>query len=467
MKILFIEAGATALERFVYQCSPPLGLMYLASYLREKRPHHTLSLFDMMAARAAPESVDEWLKSFSPGLVAIHAMSFHASCMHAVAARVKAWNKECVVAVGGPHPSAAPDLVISDSNVDVAGVGEGEETFLEIMDRVEAGEELAGIPGTVVKRDGDIVHGPFRAYLEDLDKIPFPAWDLVDLSNYFTDAVLNGNNITCRKEVTNIITSRACSFQCIYCHNLFGKKFRPRSVDNVLDEMETLCRDHGIREFHVYDDCFNSQVDRAQAIMCGILDRGLDLKLAFPNGIRGDRLPDDLISAMKEAGTYAVDFGAESGSKRVLKVIRKGLDLDIVRDAITRTVAQGIFCNGFFMLGFPDETEEEMRETIDFACSSDLHTAAFALLSPFPGTEVFRVAEKSGKKVEFDPDDTSYVRITMNLTACDDATLMRMFRLAHWKFYGSPKRIYRIISSLPHPSDLVLVGIRHFRYKFL
>jgi radical SAM superfamily enzyme YgiQ (UPF0313 family) len=282
MRILLVESGVTAPERFVYQCYPPHGLMYLASYLRSKSGGHQLRIYDMMAERAGPKDIDRVIREFSPELVAIHAMSFQASCMRRIAARIKEWNPECTVAVGGPHPSANPELTLGDPHLDLAAVGEGEETFVEIVDRLKDGGDPAGIPGTVVRRNGEIIRGPERGFIEDLDRIPFPAWDLVDLRKYFTDVMLTQNDITDRKEVTTVFTSRACPFRCVYCHSMFGKKFRARSVDSVLDEMEALQRDYGIRELHVIDDCFNLKTGRALEIMMGIKDRGLDFKLAFP-----------------------------------------------------------------------------------------------------------------------------------------------------------------------------------------
>ena len=467
MRILLVESGVAAPERFVYQCYPPHGLMYLAAFLRNRRPGHDQKILDLMAIRASADRIEPELRDFAPDLVAIHAMSFQAKCMHQLAARVKAWRPGCVVAIGGPHPSAAPDQTLADPNIDIAAIGEGEETYAEIVERAAAGADLAGIPGTVVRRDGQLLRGPERPFIADLDTLPFPAWDLVDLRAYFTDVMRNQNDITNRREVTTIFTSRACPYGCIFCHNLFGKKFRARSVDNVLAEMEALVRDHGIRELHLIDDCFNSDLDRARAIMRGIRERGLDLKLAFPNGLRGDRLPDDLLDLMVAAGVYKMNFGVETGSPRVQKLIKKGLSLDAIRDGISRAAARGIFTHGFFMLGFPGETRAEMEETIRFACSTDLHTAGFALLSPFPGTEVHRIAVEMGKTIDYDPDDTSYMRLSANLTAETDDTVLSIHRRAHWKFYGSPRRIARILHTMPHPSDFLRSGLRHFRLKFL
>jgi hypothetical protein len=119
------------------------------------------------------------------------------------------------------------------------------------------------------------------------------------------------------------------------------------------------------------------------------------------------------------------------------------------------------------MLGFPSETAAEMNETIDFAVRSRLHTAGFALLKPFPGTEVARMAREAGKDIAFDPDDSSYMRASINLTAEPDAVLNHMHKRAHWRFYGDPRRVARIIADMPHPTDFVKVGLKHFRLKFL
>jgi len=467
MRVLLVESGVMAPEKFVYQCYPPHGLMYLASYLRNKDPSHRIKILDLMEKRARPEAAAELIRDFRPDFMAVHAMSFQASSMHALAAICKSELPECVVGAGGPHPSAVPEKVVTDPNIDVAAVGEGEETFLELVEKMSCGEELAGTAGTVVKRDGETIRGPERPSIADLDTVPFPAWDLLDLSRYFTDVMLNQNDITCRREITTVFTSRACPFGCIFCHNMFGKRFRARSVSNVLDELTLLHREHGIREFHVIDDCFNCEKGRAEKIMEGVLERGLDVKFAFPNGIRGDRLPDSLLTLMKKAGVYKLNVGVETGSPRVQKLIKKGLALDALKDGVERAAAAGIFTHGFFMLGFPGETRKEMEETVDFACSSRLHTAGFALLSPFPGTEVHRMAVESGKTVEYDPDDTSYARVTTNLTAEDDDTLCRMHKKAHRRFYGSPRRVFRIISTMPHPTDFFRVGLKHFRLKFL
>ena len=465
-KILLVESGVSRPENFVFQVYPPTGLMYLAAYLREQEPGHQIRLRDFLLERRPAEALAADLDSFAPDLIGIHAMSFQASSLLKLAAVAKAARPRAPVIAGGPHPTVDPASVLAPGRVDAAVLGEGEVTFAEVVKRVGQGQDLAGTPGTAVWRDGGLVIGPERLFLADLDQLPFPAWDLIDPAAYFADRVLNQNDLRFRREVATIFTSRACPYGCIFCHNMFGKRFRGRSPANVLAEIEMLARDHGIRELHLIDDCFNLDRDRAKAILQGLIARGLDLKLAFPNGLRGDRLDDELLGLLKKAGTYKINFGIESGSARIQKLIRKSLDLEVVADAVARTAAAGIFTHGFFMLGFPGETAAEIQETIAFACRSRLHTAGFALLSPFPGTRVRELAEEMGIRIESRPDDASYAKLSANLSAVDDAALLRLRREAHRRFYFRPRQALRIFRALPRKTDLFRLARYHYRLKF-
>ena len=465
-RIALIESGVSDPGKFVYQVYPPHGLMYLASYLRSQKPGLEIKIFDQMIDRLSEENLAAQLKSFTPDLVGIHAMHFQAKSMHRIAALAKA-NSKAPVIVGGPYPSSEPERALADKNIDLAVRGEGEQTFLEIFEHLESGKDFSGIPGCAYQKDGKVVMAPERELLPDLDAIPFPAWDLIDLKKFFDWKVLTQNDIRARRELATIFTSRACPYGCIFCHNMFGKKFRARSPENVMEEIKLLYEKYGVREIHFIDDCFNFDLDRAKKILQMIIDFKMDLKLAFPNGIRGDRLDQELIGLFKAAGAYKINFGIESGSERIQKMIRKSLDLQKIKTNIELAAKAGIFTHGFFMMGFPDETEDDLKATIEFAVESKLHTAGFALLSPFPGTRVREIAEQMGKKVIFDPDDTSYAAIACNLTALPDSELARYHRMAHWKFYFRPGQVLRILSAMPNKWMLPRIFAAHFRLKFL
>ena len=465
-RIVLIESGVSGPEKFVYQVYPPHGLMYLAGYLRAKRPEIEIKIIDLMLRREPEESILSELKDFSPDLAGIHAMHFQARSMHRIAALVKQ-NFAIPVIAGGPYPSSEPLRALSDPNIDLAVRGEGELTFAEVIERLESGKNLSGLPGTAWRSNGKASIAADREFIRDIDSIPFPAWELIELKKFFDWRVLAQNDVRWRKELATIFTSRACPYGCTFCHNMFGKRFRPRSPENVLAEVRLLYEKYGVREIHVIDDCFNFDQARAKAILAMLAQSGMDLKLAFPNGIRGDRLDAEMIGLLKAAGTYKVNFGIESGSERIQQMIRKGLDLDKIRKNIELVTQAGIFCHGFFMMGFPGETEDDMKKTIEFAVKSKLHTAGFALLSPFPGTRVRELAEQMGKKCGFDPEDTSYARIACNLTEVSDRRLAQLHRLAHWKFYFRPGQVLRIFSATPNKWLLPRIFRAHFRLKFL
>ena len=467
MRIALVESGASSPEKFVYQVYPPTGLMYLASYLREHHSEVEIRIFDLMLTRKKEEEILPEILDFSPQLVGIHSMHFQARSLHQLARLIKERISVPVV-VGGPYPSSEPETVLKDTNIDLAVRGEGEITFLEIYQRLkDGGRDFSGIKGCAYRRGEELVMESEREPISDLDQIPFPAWDLIELERFFDFRLLTQNDIRWRKEVATIFTSRACPYGCIFCHNMFGKRFRARSPENVLEEIRLLYQDYGVRELHIIDDCFNFELERAKQILKKIIEQGLDLKLAFPNGIRGDRLDAELVELMKQAGVYKVNFGIESGSERIQKLIRKKLDLEKLKKNIELVARQGIFTHGFFMLGFPTETEEDIKKTIKFALQSKLDTAGFALLSPFPGTRVRKMAEEMGRKVEFAPEDTSYSQLACNLTELSDRRLKFYHRWAHWRFYFRVGQIIRIIRRVPNRWLLPGIFWAHFRLKFL
>jgi radical SAM superfamily enzyme YgiQ (UPF0313 family) len=465
-RLALIESGVSDPRKFVYQVYPPHGLMYLSSWLRREKPELEIKIIDLMVRRAAEESVLAELEEFSPELVGIHAMHFQARSMHRLAALVKS-RLQIPVVVGGPYPSSEPEAALSDPNIDLAVLGEGEVTFAELVSRLESGRDWHGLAGGAFRQDGKVVRGPERELIAELDQVPFPAWDLIELEKFFDLKLLTQNDLRVHKELATIFTSRACPYGCIFCHNMFGKKFRARSPENVLDEIKLLYERYGVRELHVIDDCFNFDMERAKKILGLLIDSGMKLKLAFPNGVRGDRLDRELVGLLKAAGTYKLNFGIESGSERIQKMIRKGLNLDRIRESIALADEAGIFTHGFFMMGFPGETEDELEATIRFACQSRLHSAGFALLSPFPGTRVRELAESMGKPCTFDPEDTSYAAMACNLTEVSDRKLAYYHRRGHWRFYFRPRQIWRIWKAVPNKRMLPRIIASHFRLKFL
>jgi len=471
MKIMLIRPDLPEGMNIVLECAPPLGLMYVASYLLKARPADEVRIVDCVLDELDPAKVGETVESFRPRLVGISAMSIHAPVLHQIAAQIKEKLPDTVVVVGGPHAAAAHDRILSDPNVDVVIPGEGEAIFLELVDALDNNRRLNKVPGMVI-RDGDdgatVTHTGQREPIADLDSIPFPAWDLASIQRFFDYRVKNQNNLRARQRYTTIFTSRACPYRCIYCHNIFGKRFRARSISNVLDEMSILHDRYGVREFHILDDCFNLDLDRAREVMRSIIKRGWDIRMAFPNGMRADRLPDDFLQIMRRAGVYKMNFGIESGTKRIQAIMRKNLDLNLVKNAIDRADRTGFITHGFFMIGFPTETSEEMLKTIEYACTSRLLMAGFFFVNPYPNTPLYNLAISHGwAPPEIIGDEGCYHDVGVNVSAVPSEELNRIQMNAYRRFYLNPVRASRLAWRLPRKMDLWDMFRAHWKVKFI
>ncbi|MBZ0253516.1 MAG: B12-binding domain-containing radical SAM protein, partial [Candidatus Methylomirabilis sp.] len=378
----------------VYQEAPhpaysqPLGIMYLASYLRERRPEVEVKLLDMRLTRMAPEGLRAEIAAFKPDCVGLSVLSFEAATLPACARVVKEYDHGVAVIVGGPHASSDSETILRDENVDLCVIGEGEETLLELVDKGLGAESLGEVAGVAYRApDGAYARNAARDYIEGVDDLPFPAWDMIDVLAY--SDIQSMNNMLARSPYMAIFTSRACPYRCAYCHEVFGKTFRARSVENVIAEMRHVYDVYGVREFHIVDDIFNWDPDRAGAIMDAIVEAGMDVKIAFPNGVRADRMTPELVRKFARAGTYAMSVAVETASPRLQGVIEKHNDLDKVRRTINEAYKAGIIVKGFFMLGFPTETPEEIEATIDFAVKSRCLISGFFTVVPFPGSTLY------------------------------------------------------------------------------
>jgi radical SAM superfamily enzyme YgiQ (UPF0313 family) len=215
----------------------------------------------------------------------------------------------------------------------------------------------------------------------------------------------------------------------------------------VLAELNLLYYKYEVRELEFLDDIFNVNIKRAKRIFELILSAGLNFNITFPNGLRAELMDEELVDKFKRGGVYWVTFAIESGSPKIQKEIKKNLNLEKARHNIELVAKSGINVNGFFMLGFLNETEADMRKTIDFAVSSRLIIASFFILTPFPNTEIYRQAEALGFNMRGDFYD--YHNVSINISRVPDKRLWQLKRLAYKKFYFNPRRIWFILRANP------------------
>lgn len=425
-------------------CTPvPLGLMYLSSYLKKKH-WCDIKLLDGRAKNLkGREKYVEAIQAFNPDIVGISAMHHEAQASKQLAGLIKNTKKNCVVVIGGAYPSSDYESCLKCKDIDFAVINEGEEAFLELIKYIEEQKPVENVKGVAYRKDGVTIFNGNRAPIEDLDAIPYPDYSLVDMNLYFYGTRPGITNpIYWKKKAVNIMTSRGCPFKCTYCHKIFGKHIRYRSIDNVMGEISFLHRKYKIEEVEFLDDCFNLNLKRAKKLLDALIESKMNLKISFPNGLRVDCIDKELVDKLKGANTYKVSFGIETASPRLQSKIRKNINLEKAKRTITIVAESGIHTTGFFMLGLPSETEQEMKMTINYALNSSLHSVSFLILTPFPGTEIWEHACSNNGVY------THYDKISVNLSHVSDERLYQLRKMAYRKFYFNPRRILALFGLL-------------------
>ncbi|MBU1881761.1 MAG: radical SAM protein [bacterium] len=444
MRILFTRPDSE-----IVAAPAPLGAMSLAAYIRKRRGSDELKIYDARVNYTGNDKLTQIIADYKPDLLCITAFSLEMEVSHDLAARVKKVIPDCKIFLGGPYPTSDPASAIADKNIDIAFIGEGEQSFLKVLNALDNGGDLGDIPGITYRQNGSVIDNGYHDMIDDLDEIPVPAWDLVDLEFMFSRKGKRSmmNKLQRHNESVSVFTTRGCPYRCTYCHNVFGKKLRKRSTDHVIEELKMLQRQFGVKELEFLDDIFNMDMERAHEIFDRMEQEGLHFDITFPNGLRSERLDEALIKKFKKGGVYWITVAIESGSPRIQKLIKKNVDLEKAQENINLLAKNGINCNGFFMMGFLDETEEEIRQTIDFAVKSKLIIASFFILTPFPNTEIYNQALEAGKDMSARFSD--YHDISVNISNVDNKKLWKMHKAAYSKFYLTPKRVWLILKANP------------------
>ncbi len=455
MRILLIKPH----YRYSVEIAPPLGLGYLAAMAQ--REGHEVRILDNRLAQQGERTTRQTLHSWRPDMLGISAVFHEYEMARQVAQTARTILPDINLVVGGPLATADPALATLDGLSDYAVIGEGESVFMEIISRLDAGRDAHDVRGIVFRNaDGTVTINPPAIPIEDLDALPYPAWDLMDIQTYFR--VTRMGLVYKKWHYWPIFTSRGCPYQCIYCHNVFGKVFRGRSSYNVVDEMEMLKQRYDIREIHVLDDIFNANRERASAILQEIIDRRLNMALCFNGGLRGDIIDQEFVDLMYRAGTYRVSVAIESGSPRIQRVISKNVDLERVRQSIEMMARKRILTNAFVMFGFPTETEEEAKETIKFTCRTKAHSASFFFINCFPGTKLAELVKEHYRKKGELPKPTNYFdpqAANLEISEIPPTKLRSLVRSAWWRFYVlSPWRLWRIFRDFPSKHSLFYVA---------
>ncbi len=350
--------------------TPPLGLGYLSSYLKNKG--HKVRIIDGLNQNLSNEKIVDLC--FDDDLTGVSILSSYICQASDLVKKLKSKGKKVVI--GGPHVSALTENVLNETGADYAVSGEGEETFAAIADAIDNNNHVNRISGNI----GD--------FIEELDSIPFPDWDQINPVLY--KKAPHGGLIK-SFPVAPLVTSRGCPYECTFCASpkLWNKRIRFRSPENIIEEIKYLVKKFKVKEIHFEDDNLTLKKDHIIKICELMLRENIKVSWATPNGVRADTLDSDIIKLMKGAGCYYLAFGIESGDEAILKNIKKRTNLEIIQKAINLARKAGIMTQGFFIFGLPGETEKSIRKTIDFAKKSGLDRAQFLLLDVLPGSSLW------------------------------------------------------------------------------
>jgi anaerobic magnesium-protoporphyrin IX monomethyl ester cyclase len=398
----------------VYQ---PLGIAYVAAVLEKQ---HKVSIIDSPTegwrnlepigetryrVGLSNEEIADRIKRLSPDIVEINIpFSGWSKAAFEVADVVKNVDGDIVTVLDGLHPSARPVECLSNPSIDFVVRGEPEYSLLELVDALEqgTGENLKDIKGIGFIENGKTVITPPRPEIRDLDALPFPARHLLPMDIYFEAVKEKAIRGEISKRYTLIMTSRGCPHNCIFCSNhiVMGKTWRGRSPENVVDEIEQVVRTYSIRQIDFVDENMTMVKKRVEKICDLIVERGLDIEWYVPNGVRADRLDEELLRRMRRSGCRGIRVAPESGVQRVVNdVIKKNLDLKDVERAVVLAKKAGIKVGVFFILGIIGETKEDIKETIKFAYKLKklgASTFQFSIATPLYGTELYELAERGG-----------------------------------------------------------------------
>lgn len=429
----------------------PLGLIQLASVIRNHDKDADVKILDLRLLRNDFSTVAEQIKQYDPHFAGFRGVSRDAVFMSDMIKMVRYLLPKAVLVAGGPHITAVKEKVMEQAPLDFAVYSEGEIALRALLDCLNEGKgEFERVPNLIWRDKEKKIHvNPLGSYVSDLDSLPMPAWELLDHEQYFElnhypDIPLNFN---AKRELVSIMTSRGCPYQCIFCHNIFGKKFRARTPGHVVDEIEYLYNTFGIRQFDIRDDIFNLDRERVIEICRLIVERGLDLKFSFPNGLRADILDEELILKMKEAGLYRLNYALETASPRLQKMIKKNINLEKLRKMIHFTSNEGIITNLFIMLGFPTETREEMMMTIDFAIDPAVDFIHTFTVNPFDGTEMAEILKQGGTDIDEFRKKYDYFSVEYSICELNKDELEKLRSDLLMRFF-TPERVARTVEKL-------------------
>lgn len=441
-KILLIHPPQVSQKGvFYYMRYPPLGILALAAALREHgfKPY---VIDAYLEEKNAEHRIFSLIQEYQINIIGLSFTTILAEGAYLLAAKIKKRFPVVTIIAGGYHATVMPDEVINKQYIDYVVSGEGELTLALLIKAICQNKAVESVDGIYYKKSGQVFHTSPRALIHDIDKLPIPAYDLLDFQNY-----RSLSNI--RKPFVTMIRSRGCPFKCIFCgvDAIFSKKYRCQSPQRTIDEILYLVERFGVREILFKDSEFLINRKNVEEFCHLLMDKRLDL--VWSCGARVDRIDKELAALMKQAGCRQITFGIESGSQKMLNALQKDFTVEQIVNAVYAAKEQGILCVGGFIIGAPGEDQKTLSETVNLIKKLDLDYASFQFLTAFPGSRLYEMAHENNWFIT-DSRFLGYERANINASKMSEdelkSAMRKMVRLFYFRFSYLCKRLVKTTS---------------------
>ncbi len=415
----------------------PLGLGYIASVLLADK--HEIKVLDINAQRLSKDQVENEIRISQYDVVGIGGIVTTYRYVKWLAEVLKKHHPDKPLVIGGSVGSSIPQIILEKNPVDYVCIGEGEETVVDLVRAIQNNDDIPGVKGIWYKDDNGKIHKNVpRSPIKNLDKILLPAWDLFPMEIYLKNPIgapnrnkwIDGFDSDSVQLTMNLYATRGCPYNCIYCyHDFMGHGYRYRSPKSIIEEMQLLYQKYGVLYFHFIDDEFvvNKKFVFEFCKLIMEFSKKIEHKITWGCTGRVNLMTEELIKAMCDAGCVLIGYGIESGSQKMLDFIDKRVTVEEAKNAIRLTIKHIGWADCSFMIGYPGESKETIQETIDLCKELALTPEVIFFLTPYPGTELYKIALERGKI----KDEEKYIlelgeqgeKIRVNFTDLSDEEL--------------------------------------------
>lgn len=367
-------------------------------------------------------------------------------------------NSRCIAIMGGAHISALPRETMSDfPGIDYGIVGEGELTLYELIKALQEDGDISKVKGIIYRSNKEIIFNGYRERIVNLDSLPFPAYNLLDMKKYRLKLHhIWSNEYFEYSPYTNLFTSRGCPKNCTFCgmRSIWGNNIYLRSAEKVLDEVDILVNKYNIRCIEISDSCLLFEKTRTNKLLDGLILRDYDVN--FSCMLRVDSVDEETLRKMRKAKFRLLRFGVESGCQQILDAMNKGYTISQIEDAFKIAHRVGIAVTACVIVGYPGETKTTFKETMRFLKKIKPTAVDFYVATPLVGTQLFRQATEKGyisnsqwANWSFFPEEP-----VLNTPELSSADLMKLFKKAYSSFYFSPHFVFQCIKNLHYPGRI-------------